>query len=575
MARNVFNKLYLLVFILSTGGILSPCLQAIASKHPKVVTLDEYVNQTSKSGGYLLYEQSIVNVLSYNIDLYIEPEYKTIHSSVIIQVEILEDMSRFVLHLDSVFWVDRVMWIRPPYDSYSLDYIHKDGLLIMDFNDEVPAGSVIDIEVSYFGEPRSAENPPWDGGFVWAESESGQPWIGVSCQANGADLWLPVKDHPSDRPDRVSMTITVPDGLNALSNGVLVSEESLSDDTNTFSWTHEFPINNYNITLAIGPFEKVSSQYTSITGTKFPVYFWALPEHVHKAERLLPEVLKHMAFFEDFLGPYPFRSEKYGIVEMPYLGMEHQTLIAYGAGYIPDVVFESGAGFDDLHHHELAHEWWGNFLTAYNWRDFWLHEGFATYMQALYVESVHDYEFYMRFMEIIYGRILNNIAIVPEGHPFASDLLSGRDVYMKGAWVLHTLRYVIGEESFRNSLKSFLYPDDLYYTPQETPVPGRFTDTDTFTDLVEAKHGDSLRWLFDIYLKESELPELIKDWDENLLTLRWDTPGNRAFPMPVEVQDGDLIHIVIPDGKKSLEIRDVERVEIDPKNKVLRSGLFD
>ncbi|MEX0679887.1 MAG: M1 family metallopeptidase [Balneolales bacterium] len=540
---------------------------------PDIRSLQTYDNNILDSGGVLLAEQAAYDVFYYDLDLFIDPADSSIHGSSMTYVHMLEDSDLFVLHLDTVFVIDRVLKIEAD-RSLPLEFTHKDGLLIARFPETSITGEQVVVEVSYYGHPRSATNPPWEGGFTWSETESGKPWIGVSCQINGADLWWPVKDHPSDRPDSVSLKFTVPKELVAVSNGKLRSVHSFNEETRTFHWIHRSPISNYAVSVNIGVYVELKSEYKSITGEVFPVYFWPLPENRGKAEELLVQIKQQLRFFENILGPYPFRHEKYGVVEAPFLGMEHQTIIAYGGGYQNDVIFNTETGFDDLHHHELSHEWWGNLVTASDWKDFWIHEGFATYMQALYAEHLHGNDQYLVFMEALFDLISNNIPIAPEQSRSTREMFVGRDIYMKGAWVLHTLRYLIGDENFFSVLRQMTYPDYNNESFSGKPL-SRFVNTRDFIDVVEYVSGRDLEWFFETYLYYAELPELQKKWDGNRLTLSWFTSSELPFPMPVTVYNGIDWQTFIPDGKKSLTVHSREEFVLDPNHQVLRSGMFD
>ncbi|MEX1123370.1 MAG: M1 family aminopeptidase, partial [Balneolales bacterium] len=332
-------------------------------------------NDILDSGGELLPELAAYNVSYYDLNLLIEPADSSIHGSVIIHADIVHPLNQFVLDLDSVFTVNRVTFFDKSHNMLPLDYAFENGRIWASFPETRQPGDKVIIKVDYEGKPRVAPNPPWEGGFTWSETADGQPWIGVSCQLNGADIWWPVKDHPSDRADSVSLNVTVPDPLIAAGPGKLRNVDNHDNGYSTYKWFVSTPINNYALSVNIAPYEVIEREYTSITGESFPMYFWVLPENYAKAEQLFEQIEEQMAFYEEYLGPYPFRADKYGVVETPYLGMEHQTIIAYGAGFQNDVVYNTNSGFDDLHHHELGHEWWGNMVTAYDWRDFWIHEG--------------------------------------------------------------------------------------------------------------------------------------------------------------------------------------------------------
>jgi len=576
MTRRTFFAL-----IISLQTWLLACSNPATADIPVIVPLHEYENSILDSGGKLLEEQAALDIHFYDLDLNVNPADSTINGVVNTQAHVTGKTEKFVAHLDTVFTVSAVIYHEPDGSDIPLDFYHDNGLVMAKLPAILDAGSHLSLSIHYSGIPRMAPNPPWEGGFTWERTRDGKPWIGVSCQVNGADIWWPVKDHPSDRPDSVSLRITVPEEVIAVSNGVLRSAVQHQPGTRTFHWVTNAPISNYAVSINIGPYVEVVRSFQSVSGEEFPIIFWALPENRERAEQLMGQVVDHMRFFENLLGPYPFRHEKYGVVEAPFFGMEHQTIISYGAGYDDDTVFDTGSGFDDLHHHELSHEWWGNFVTAYDWKDFWIHEGFGTYMQPLYAEHLHGKEQYRYFMKRIYERIENNMPIAPEESRTTREMFEGRDIYMKGAWVLHTLRKLIGDDDFFRAFRKMIYPEGIpsdtghQETAKKVPVPSRYTDTEEFIAIAEEITGRDLGWFFDAYLRYSALPELLEQTHENGLILTWSVPSGRDFPMPVEVWDGEELRVVIPDGESVITVSRPEALRVDPHNKVLRAGLFE
>lgn len=515
------------------------------------------------SGGKLNPEQHAFNTSYYDLNIQVFPDQKRISGQTIVHARVDRSIDRILLDFDTLFTIHSVA-LTSPENIVVASYEMPDGLLRIYPERTLKRGEQFIVEITYEGIPRIAKNPPWDGGFTWSSTKSGEPFIGVSCQGNGANIWWPNKDHPSDRPDSVSISIRVPDHLIAASNGKSRGETQHNDSTKTFHWHVSTPINPYAVSMNIAPYEVIERAFESITGELVPVYFWALPENREKAEVLLEDVERQFQHFEKLLGPYPFRADKYGIAEAPYFGMEHQTLIAYGAGYKNDTVFDTGSGFDDLHHHELAHEWWGNLVAADDWKDFWLHEGFGTYMQPLYAEYLHGQEQYRHFMNMIKKRIQNDYAIAPETTKTVSEMFRGRDVYMKGAWVLHMLRYQMGDEVFFEALRRFAYPTE----ESESVTDGRqsrHASTNEFIAHVEEFTPDIPSEFFEVYLRQPHLPVLQVERERRTLRLWWEAPGGESFKMPVEVRiNGEKQQLDVGTDPTSIRIRRRAEVEIDP-----------
>jgi aminopeptidase N len=310
----------------------------------------------------------------------------------------------------------------------------------------------------------------------------------------------------------------------------------------------------------------------SVAGDTVPVQFFVLPENEQDGRNLLPEILDHLAFFEDVLGPYPFRADKYGVAQTPHLGMEHQTIIAYGAGFRNESMTRgTDWGFDALHHHELSHEWWGNLITNLDWSDMWLHEGFGSYMQPLYVERKQGPEAYTAYLRNSRRGLRNEQAVAPRQVMSGKEVYNG-DIYAKGAWALHTMRYLLGDDIFFEVLRRQAYPDPAL----EAVTDGRqtrFGTTDDFMKLAERISGTDLDWFFDVYIRQPDLPELVAEQAGDTVTLSWSVPGDLPFPMPVDVRIGEVTERVdLSAGPVELRIPEGVAFEIDPDDRVLRAN---
>ena len=520
------------------------------------------------SGGALMPEQAAYDVTFYDLALSVEPADSTIEGTLTVHARLVQPVEYLVLDLDTTLSVSDVR-LNAGDRAAPLSFEHREGKLWCDFGGMMQPGEEVVVEVAYGGAPRVAPNPPWIGGFTWARASSGEPWIATTVQVDGADLWWPAKDHPSDEPDSVALHITVPERLVVASNGRLREVTETEDGRPTYHWFVSTPINNYNVALNIAPYRTIEGTYESVSGDSIPVTFWVLPEAYEKGEELFPQFAEHLRFYEERLGPYPFRADKYGVVHTPHLGMEHQTIIAYGNDFT-----DNEFGFDFLHHHELGHEWWGNLVSAADWRDFWIHEGFCSYMQALYAEELGGEEAYHRYMAGSRGGIGNRQPVAPREARSTQQMYfvapdytqSDGDIYAKGAWVLHTLRYLIGDEAFAEALHRMAYPDPAMEHVTEGGQT-RFATTDDFLRIAEETSGQELGWFFEVYLRQPELPQLVVETDENGSRMHWDVPGNLPFPMPVEVEvDGETQRIAMPQGAASLP----DSATADPKGWILK-----
>lgn len=480
-------------------------------------------------------EQASYDVTYYDLHLNVSPGDSSIAGYVLIQANIVQPVEYFVVDLDTLLNISNITELESGQEK-GRKYNRDIGRIWIDLEGTRQAGEAIKIKIEYSGQPRIAKRAPWDGGFTWAQTSNGQPWIGTTCQGEGADIWWPVKDHVSDEPDSMGIHIRVPDPLICASNGKLLSVEHHTDQTSTFHWFVSTPINTYDVALNIAPYKLIEQQYTSTCGDQFPVMFWVLPEDYEKGLKILPEFVDHLRFFETNLGPYPFRADKYGIAESPYLGMEHQTIIAYGANFNNAAMTGRDWGFDALHHHELSHEWFGNLVTNADWKDMWLHEGFGTYMQALYMEQLAGIEGYHAYIAA-QQHFSNDLAIAPKNSTTANQIYKS-PIYSKGATVLHMLRYLIGEDKLRKSLRLMAYPSpDLEHETDGSQT--RFASTNDFKKIVKDLSQTKLDWFFEMYVHQPELPELNARLEDTTLTISWDTPGNMPFPMPLDIKIGN------------------------------------
>jgi len=508
------------------------------------------------SGGPLTSEWAAYDVKFYNINLNIDPEKQTINGWVGVTAEAVTNMKEFVLDLDDRYRITKISW-DSPVEYKELLFKHKNGKIKIQLPEEVVKGNSFKVKIYYNGKPQVAQNPPWDDGFTWSRTESGEHWVGVTCQGGGADTWWPCKDHPSDEPDSVLLNFTVPGNLICTSNGKLLDIVDNKEGTKTFIWFVSTPINNYGISVHIAPYDTIQYQYTSVTGEIIPVTIWVLPESMEKARAHCPEFLYHLRFYEELLGPYPFRADKYGVAETPYLGMEHQTVIANGYGYRTDQF-----GFDWLHHHELGHEWWGNMVTAKDWSDFWIHEAVCGYMQTLYLEDNVENGNPSAFLM---NRMLwkNEQPIAPRKEMTSTEAYTN-DMYSKGAYVLHTLRYYLGNEVFRIVLRRWAYPDP----EMEKVTDGshcRFATTDEFLEIAEKVSGKKLDWFWEVYFRQASLPLLKAEIKNNTLYLEWEIENDLPFSVPVEVKIGEeIIKVEMREGAGSVKIPDGVEPVIDP-----------
>ncbi|HKX83723.1 MAG TPA: M1 family metallopeptidase, partial [Pyrinomonadaceae bacterium] len=458
------------------------------------------------TGGPLMFEQAVFDVQSYEVTLNVTPATKSISGMTVMIARTVIPTNVIVLDLDTPFNIEYI-----GDGNNELKYERREGRIWIWFPTTKQVGDEIKTIIRYAGTPREAPRPPWVGGFMWKKTPSGAEWVSVALQNDGADLLFPCKDHPSDKPAVVIMHVSVPNDLVAVGPGKFEGTTKPNKDYTTYNWRMTNPIANYSIVFDAAPYKTIEDSYKSVAGDKVPIVFYVLPESFDKGQKLIDETKKYTAFFEKYLGPYPFRSQKLGIVETPHLGMEHSTHIAYGNKFKfgPD-------GFDWLMFHEYGHEWWANLVTASDWRDFWIHEGFQSFMDTLWVEESKGKDAYFIAMKNRQKGFKNKQPVAPREPKIAYQvymsepdyLNSDGDIYGKGAYILHTLRYLIGDEAFFRSLRRMAYPTKA----MEKLTDGRqerLVNTDDFLTIAEQESKMDLDWFFELYLRQPKLPTLV------------------------------------------------------------------
>ncbi|QYO68189.1 M1 family metallopeptidase [Leptolyngbya sp. 7M] len=534
----------------------------------------------SETGGHLMFEQAVYDVQTYDVSIKADPNERSIKGTTVMTAKVVIPTNIIVLHLDDTFTIDSV------YGDVGgrqgpLRYEHRDGKIWVHFLVTKQPGENLETIITYSGKPRIAPRPPWVGGFMWEKTPSGADWISVALQNDGADLYFPVKDHPSDKANRAALRVTVPDPLVVAGPGRLEEVRKNADGSSTYNWVMTNPIPNYSIVFNAAPYRVIKDSMKSAAGDSIPIEFYILPESYEKGAKLIAETKKYVQFYEKYNGPFPFRGIKLGIAETPHLGMEHSTMLAYGNKFQ-----YNSDGFDWLQLHELGHEWWANLVTASDWRDFWIHEGIQSFMDTLYLEHLGKKDAYFAAMKQRASRTRNIQPVAPREPKFAYQVYlaapdyvqSDGDIYGKGAVIMHTLRYLIGDDAFFRTLRRMAYPT----REMEQLTDGRQTrlvNTDDLLTIAEHESGIELDWFFEVYLRQPKLPKLeqlltssFKDGKtESWMELRWEAPMDLPFPMPIEIQiNGKTERVEMKKGRAVVGYSGEVPV-IDPKGWILRA----
>ncbi len=505
------------------------------------------------SGGVLHPAQAAYDVNYYDLSFDVAPDQQFFTAVSIAHLSILSPLDSIRLDLVDTFEVEKAL-----VNGIDSQFSHQEDVLMIGAPLDV-SEEMVEVEVHYSGHPPVAANPPWDGGFTWERDSSGNPWVGMSSANEGGKVFFPCKDHPSDRADSAAISITVPKGLTAASNGVLINTIS-DEETTTFHWKTRYPIANYNINFTIGKFHREQKAFTSVSGKQMPIVFYILDEHREKASPHLDMAMKMIRSHENYFGEYPFIEEKFGLVETPYLGMEHQTINAYGNQFRYTEL--GGEPFDWLLLHELGHEWWGNKVKAADWADYWIQEGICTYADALYHREVAGEEGYHKKMASARKGIRNEKPLIPKRNASTDEVYQG-DIYGKGAYLLHSLRFIMGDERFFRALKQFASSEEFTYR-------NLVSETD-FVIHFSSVSGVDLDPFISKMTYTTELPrQIVKEVKRN----GFDLSVHGVDWLPVEVRIGDEIRkMYLTD--QPVRVRASEKPVIDPNHWYLWRGDFD
>lgn len=405
------------------------------------------------------------------------------------------------------------------------------------------------ITIYFSGQPHEALNPPWDGGWIWTKDKKGNPWYTVACQDNGGSLWYPCKDFQFDKPNLgATLRISVPDSLEGVSNGRLVEIIKDSANKKTMVWNVTAPINTYNIVPYIGKYIHLKDEFLGEKG-QLDLDYWVLNYNEEKAKNQFAEVPRMLKAFEYWFGPYPFYKDGYKLVEAPYLGMEHQSAIAYGNGfkngYKGTDLSKTGWGlkWDFIIVHESGHEWFGNSITYKDVADMWIHEGFTHYAEALFTEYYFGKTAGSEYVIGTRRNIKNDIPII--GKYGVNNAGSG-DMYYKAASMLHTIRQLINDdEKFRKILIKMNV--EFYHSS---------VSSDEIESFMIRETKLNLKPIFDQYLRTTNIPMLEYKFNKKRLYFRWNNCVE-GFNMPVKISVNDQDYFWINPNKKwkSLKVK--------------------
>lgn len=480
--------------------------------------------------GFLSPLRTCFDVRFYHLDLKIDPAKQYVSGKNTIRFTAVAPMADMQLDLFSNMHVDSII-----YDHKALSYKRDGNAVFIHFPHNFKINENVSIDFWYSGSPVIAKNPPWDGGFTWSADGAGNPWVDVSCQGTGASLWWPNKDHQSDEPDSMLISIHVPTGLKDISNGRLINTADDGDGYTRYDWLVRNPINNYDVTVNIGRYTGFSDHFGDLT-----LEYYVLPRDLKKARKQFKQVNDMLACFTRYFGPYPFPEDGYKLVESTYLGMEHQSAVAYGNhfenGYLGRDLSGTGngLGWDYIIVHESAHEWFGNNITTNDIADSWVHEAFATYAESLFVECRYGNAKGQAYVNGMRKNIKNEEPCIS---PYGVNQDPSQDIYYKGANMLNTIRHVIGNDSTWFRILKGMNQNFRHRT----------VDGSQIIRYISQESGKPLDSIFRQYLNYAAIPvlELKGAVGAKQVRFRWKTDV-RVFAMPVTLYVGRKETVVHP-----------------------------
>ena len=499
------TQIFLLFFLLNTY------VQSRAQKYSAQDTLR----------GSITPERIWWDLVYYDLDVTVQPKVKSIRGTNTIHYKVVSPNNIMQIDLQPPMKL-----IKAVQDEVELSINQNGNAHFIQLEKKQNRKKIEQIVLHFEGQPKEAINAPWDGGFSWKKDYNGNDFIATSCQGIGASVWWPNKDHMYDEVDSLQMKITVPKHLKAVGNGRLRAVTK-NEKTASYTWFVSNPINNYGVNINIGDYVDFSETYNGEKGN-LDMHYFVLKDNLSKAKKQFLDAPKMMKAFEYWFGPYPFYEDSYKLVEVPYLGMEHQSSVTYGNRYMDGYLGRdlSGTGwglkFDFIIIHESGHEWFANNITNKDIADMWIHEGFTAYSENLFLDYYYGKEASSEYVIGTRKRIRNDRPIIGKYNVNAEG---SSDMYYKGANMIHMLRqFTKNDEKWRGILRK---------------MNAKFHHQTVTTQQIESFLSDEidldLHSFFNQYLRDVRIPTLEYNIDKNILHYRW-TNVVEGFEMPIEFE---------------------------------------
>jgi len=539
MIKNVFHFLFVSFIYISSYPLFS---QEIFGEK------ESFTRQDSLRGS-ITKEREWWDLNYYHLDISVYPNEKSISGKNTIVYSVLKSYNVIQIDLQEPLIISAVTQ-----ENKSLKYNREGNVYFIFLEKEQKVGDINQLIIQYEGKPKEAIRAPWDGGLSWEKDENGNHFIATSCQGLGASVWWPNKDHMYDEVDSMLISVEVPENLINVSNGRLRKITTENNNRKTYHWFVNNPINNYGVNINIGDYVNFSEIYDGEKG-KLDVDYFVLKYNLEKAKKHFKDVPKMLEAFEYWFGPYPFYEDGYKLVEVPYLGMEHQSSITYGnkflKGYLGRDPSDTGWGlkFDFIIIHESGHEWFANNITYIDMADMWIHEGFTAYSENLFLNYHYGKEAGADYTIGTRKGIQNTKPIIG---PYNVNREGSKDMYSKGANLLHTIRQIAVDDEKWRSIFRGLNKTFYHQTVSSAQVE----------EYISKNIGFDLKYVFDQYLRDYRIPVFEYKIEENKLKYRWSNTIEN-FNMPIEIIIDKKNQKLFPKNKwQELEIKN-KKISID------------
>ena len=503
------------------------------------------------SGGKLNPLQAIIDIRHYSIELDVDIAKQSIAGFTEVSLNISQKTDTLLLDLIHLYKVTKI-----EVNGKNSLFSQKDDKIYITSNLGFEIGNKI-VKIEYNGVPPVAIRPPWDGGFTWVKDVAGNDWMSINIQGEGGKMYFPCKDHPSDEPNEgVDMKITIPSNLVVAGPGLLISVKT-KNKKSTYHWKTNYTISNYCILFNIGKYKVAKDTYTTIEGNKVPIEYYVLEADTAQAKKVIELKKRDTKILEKYFGEYPWAKEKIGIAEVPNSGMEHQTMITFDNKFKYKII--NGQQYSDNLFHEYAHEWWANKITNKDWAHMWIQEGIATFAEALAMLELGGEVAYNAIIDGHRRGVKNRKAMVLGDEITEEEVYSGGDIYGKGSFFMHSLRYLIGDEVFFSTLKSLATNPKYTYD--------NFVTTDDVEKLFSTSSGKNLKPFFDFYLKTTDVLDVnVKEIGFQKYQVKI---NNFFMPLPFDIIANDKINkVIIP--VEGIIINSEYAPQIDPKGFYLK-----